>query len=255
VNGEVLHTVNGRAHLLTGGTLVFMRPRDVHAYRQNGENEFQLINLAFRESTLRSLFNYLGDGFPSDHLVKRAMPVRVVLSEGEKNILAGKLQQLHTIPRDQKERIRSTLRILLFEIFTKYFAVQPADEKRLMPPWLETLLHEIQKKENFVRGITSVYALSHRSPEHISRAFRKFLHTTPTDYLNDLRLHYAANLLSNSDDSVTFIALEAGFENISHFYHLFKKKFQISPARFRVKTRKSAIPSTRREARPDRTLR
>jgi AraC family cel operon transcriptional repressor len=255
VNGEVLHTVNGKTHLLTGGTLVFMRAHDVHAYRQSGENEFQLINLAFRESTLRSLFTYLGDGFPSDHLLKRAMPARVVLPEGEKSVLAGKLQQLNTIPRDQKERIRSTLRILLFEIFTRYFAVQPADEKRLMPPWLETLLHEIQKKENFVQGIRSVYALSHRSPEHISRAFRKYLRTTPTDYLNDLRLHYAANLLSNSDDSVTFVALEAGFENISHFYHLFSKKFLMSPARFRTNTQKSAIPSYHREGHPGRALR
>lgn len=243
VKGEVLHTVNDRTHLLGEGALVFMRPHDIHAYRRSGESGFQLINLAFRESTLHNLFNYLGDGFPSDHLLQRALPARVVLSEGEKDILAGKLQQLNTIPRDQKQRIRSTLRILLFEIFTKYFAAPPADEKHVMPPWMETLLYEIQKKENFVRGIPSVYALSHRSPEHISRAFRKYLRTTPTDYLNDLRLHYAANLLSNSDDSVTYISLEAGFENVSHFYHLFRKKFHTSPARFRAKTQRSAIPS------------
>ena len=80
------------------------------------------------------------------------------------------------------------------------------------------------------------------TPEHLSRVFRKYLNETPTDYINELRLNYAANLLSNSDENIPFISMEAGFENLSHFYHLFKKKFNTSPAEFRKKTQKITIP-------------
>ncbi len=242
VQGEVLHTVNGRTQLLPEGALVFIRPADIHCYQRSGESECQLINLAFRGSTLRELFGYLGDGFPSAHLLKRTFPPRVVLSANERDILSAKLRHLSTIPRDQKLRLRSTLRILLFEIFTRYFAAETGEEPPQRPGWLETLLYEIQKKENFVRGLPNIYELSRRSPEHISRVFRKYLDTTPTDYINELRLNYAANLLSNSDESVTSVSMEAGFENVSHFYHLFKKKFRMSPAKFRTKTQKIVIP-------------
>jgi len=240
--GEVLHTVNGRTQLLSEGTLMFIRPGDIHYYEPSEGKECHLINLAFREATVRELFAYLGEGFPSNALVHRALPPKVILSADERAILASKLEHLNTIPRDQKHRIRSTLRILLFEIFTKYFSAESGEGERQLPGWLEALLYEVQKKENFVRGISSIYGLSQRSPEHISRVFRKYLSTTPTDYVNQLRLHYAANLLSNSDDSVTSISMEAGFENVSHFYHLFRRQFHLSPAEFRATTRKVAIP-------------
>lgn len=243
VKGEVLHTVNGRTQLLEEGALVFMRPSDVHYYEPSQGRECHLINLAFREGTVRELFNYLGKGFPSENLLHRSTPPRVMLSANERDILAAKLEHLNTIPRGHKSRIRSTLRILLFEIFTKYFSAETDEGERNVPEWLDALLYEIQKKENFVRGIGSVYDLSHRTPEHISRVFRRYLNATPTDYINQLRLHYAANLLSNTDESVTSISMEAGFETVSHFYHLFKKQLKMSPAAFRKKTQKTAIPA------------
>ncbi len=243
VRGEVLHTVNARSHLLTEGTLVFMRPSDIHCYQPSDGKECQLINLAFRGSTVQELFHYLGSGFPSKHLLARTMPPKVMLPSTEKEILTSRLEHLNTIPRDDKNRIRSTLRILLFEIFTKYFSsLQSDDEKEPMPAWLDALLSEMQKKENFVRGVTAMYELTQRTPEHISRVFRKYVKTTPTGYVNALRLNYAANLLSNSDESIVYISMEAGFETASHFYHLFKKEFKVSPAAFRTKTRKVVIP-------------
>jgi AraC family transcriptional regulator, dual regulator of chb operon len=242
VRGELLHTVNGRTQTLSTGTLMFMRPRDVHYYQHSEGKGCHLINLAFRDATVKELFNYLGSGFPSESLVQRAMPARVMLSPAETEILAARLEHLNTIPRDQKHRIRSTLRILLFEMFTKYFFAESGEGDRRLPAWLEALIAEVQKKENFVLGIKSIYGFSRRTPEHISRVFRRYLGTTPTDYINQLRLHYAANLLSNSDDSVTYISMESGFENVSHFYHLFKRQFGVSPAEFRARTRKVAIP-------------
>jgi AraC family cel operon transcriptional repressor len=242
VKGELLHIINNRTHKLSEGTLVFIRPNDVHFYQRSDNNECQLINLAFRQSTVKELFNYLGNGFPSNYLLKRTLPAKVVLSHSEKDILSAKLQHLNTIPRDHKNLIKTTLRILLFEIFTKYFSLQSDEDKRHLPMWLDTLLYEIQKKEYFVQGVKIIYDLSKRTPEHLSRVFRKYLNETPTGYINELRLNYAANLLSNSDENIPFISMEAGFENLSHFYHLFKKKFNTSPAEFRKKTQKISIP-------------
>ena len=100
----------------------------------------------------------------------------------------------------------------------------------------------MEKKENFSAGISRMYELSERSPEHLGRSLKKYFKETPTELINKLRLNYAANLLVNSDKDITEIAMDAGFENLSHFYHLFKKNFSIAPKEFRLKHQKSLIP-------------
>lgn len=242
VSGEVIHVINDKQQKLSEGSLVFIRKHDIHYYKQSGDSDCTIINLAFRESTLRDLFEYLSDGFPANKLLEGNTPIHVFLTSGEREILSSKLQHLNTIPRDEKGKIKTALRILLFEIFTKYFS-QLSEEKSDLPEWLESLTYEMQKKENFTSGIKTLYLLSNRTPEHISRVFKKYYNVSPTGYINELRLNYAANLLANSDESIVQVSLEAGFENLSHFYHLFKNKFSKSPAEFRNQNQKSIIPS------------
>lgn len=63
---------------------------------------------------------------------------------------------------------------------------------------------------------------------------------TPTEYVNGLRLAYARHLLKYTDHSVLDISMECGFENPSHFYHLFAASVGHSPAAFRRKFRMSS---------------
>jgi AraC family cel operon transcriptional repressor len=243
VKGEVIHIINERTQKLSEGTLVFIRPQDVHSYRLLEKQECHLINLAFRQSTMKALFGYLADGYPSEYLLNRKMPPQIILSSGEREILTTKLEHLNTKSRQEKAVIKTELRILLFEIFTKYFSSKYDDEKKLVPEWLLTLLYEMQKKENFTGGIKRFYELTNKTPEHLSRVMKKYYDTTPTEYINELKLNYSANLLANSDENILSISMNAGFENLSHFYHLFKVKFKTSPADFRRQNQKTIIPS------------
>ncbi len=243
VKGEVLHLINNRIQKLSEGTLVFIRPSDIHSYQKSDKKEVQIINLAFRQSTINGLFAFLSNGFPSDYLLNSKMPSQINLSSSEGESLVVKLEHLNTMSREDKAKIKTTMRILLFEIFTKYFSSKFDSKKNLRPGWLDSLLSEMQKKENFAVGIKRFYQLTNKTPEHLSRVMKKYLNTTPTDYINELKLNYSANLLSNSDESISFIALEAGLENLSHFYHLFNKKFKTSPGNFRKQNQKTTIPS------------
>ncbi|MHB8579269.1 MAG: AraC family transcriptional regulator [Ignavibacteriaceae bacterium] len=242
VKGEVLHIINSVTQKLTEGTLVFIRPTDIHYYKKSDQQNCYLINIAFPQKTVNELFNYLGNGFPSENLINSKLPPMVILSKNEKEIIQFKLEHLNTISRSDKKKIKTNLRILLIEIFTKYFISEFSEEKNQIPDWLGWLISEMQKKENFVKGISMMQQLAHKSPEHICRVFKNIYDKTPTEFVNELRLNYAANLLARSDENVLYISMEAGFENLSHFYHLFKKKFKMSPKEFRKINHISIIP-------------
>ena len=54
------------------------------------------------------------------------------------------------------------------------------------------------------------------------------------DYLNDYRLTMAGRLLKSSDSPVLEIAAQSGFDNLSYFNRIFKRKYGISPGKWRT---------------------
>ena len=53
------------------------------------------------------------------------------------------------------------------------------------------------------------------------------------EYLNDYRLTMAERLLRSSDLSVLEVAEQSGFDNLSYFNRIFKKKYGNSPGKYR----------------------
>lgn len=74
---------------------------------------------------------------------------------------------------------------------------------------------------------------AHVSKSECLRCFHSLLNTTPYNYLLDYRLNKAADLLQNSDMTVSAIAHQVGFNQVSHFGVLFKKKTGFSPLKYR----------------------
>jgi AraC-like DNA-binding protein/quercetin dioxygenase-like cupin family protein len=63
--------------------------------------------------------------------------------------------------------------------------------------------------------------------------FKKATSTTFSDYLNDLRINEACHLLIYSEDNISKIAQDCGFESLSYFNRVFLKKKHVSPSLFR----------------------
>jgi transcriptional regulator GlxA family with amidase domain len=68
---------------------------------------------------------------------------------------------------------------------------------------------------------------------HFLRLFKKAFQTTPHQYLIDLRMKRASDLLIATDIPVSTICQDVGFESLSSFSTLFKARCGSSPAQFR----------------------
>ena len=71
------------------------------------------------------------------------------------------------------------------------------------------------------------------SPFHFLRLFSAVLGVTPHQYLVRARLRRAARLLIETRQSVTDVALEAGFADLSNFVRTFHRAAGASPGHFR----------------------
>jgi AraC-like DNA-binding protein len=89
--------------------------------------------------------------------------------------------------------------------------------------------------QNFDKVITlaDVSKLANMSEAAFSRFFRTKTGMTFIDSLNEIRLGHASRLLIDTTQSVAEIAYNSGFNNISNFNRIFKKKKGTTPKEFR----------------------
>jgi AraC-like DNA-binding protein len=70
------------------------------------------------------------------------------------------------------------------------------------------------------------------SRTNLHRKLKAVTGFSPSDFIRNVRLKRAANLLRNNADSVAQIGFSVGFEDQSYFSKSFKKQFGIPPSEY-----------------------
>jgi AraC family transcriptional regulator len=81
------------------------------------------------------------------------------------------------------------------------------------------------------------------SPYHFLRTFRHVAGMTPYQFLLKTRLHRAAVRLRRSDETISTIAFEAGFNDLSTFNRRFRRVMGEAPGAYRVRRRGERVPN------------
>ncbi|CAH0132827.1 Exoenzyme S synthesis regulatory protein ExsA [Pedobacter sp. Bi27] len=93
------------------------------------------------------------------------------------------------------------------------------------------LIDFMQRNFMFNMPLEKLGYLTGRSLSTFNRDFKKLFHTTPQKWLTDKRLELAYYHLTEKKKKPSEIYLEVGFEDLSHFSFIFKKKYGVSPNR------------------------
>jgi AraC-like DNA-binding protein len=94
-----------------------------------------------------------------------------------------------------------------------------------------------------VPALASLAAMAHMSRSHFSRTFHAVAGIPLRDYVRDLRLKRAQELMRGSRLSLTSIATASGFYDLPHFNKAFRHRFGMSPTQFRLASLASSPPA------------
>ena len=91
-------------------------------------------------------------------------------------------------------------------------------------------------KNNYMDSDISVEKLCselHISPTYFSTIFKKETDMSFVNYLTEIRLEEAIKLLNTTDYKTYIIAEKVGYQEANYFSYVFKKKFKVSPSKYR----------------------
>ena len=231
--GQAVHRANGVDAPVRQGSLVLLRPQAEHGFLQPVSADFCLMRFHVTAAVMHKVEGFLGSGLGSALAPTGGYPCHCQTGGIVFDRMLESLQTLKRCPKGDPDRYHALVLRTALDVLGCFDQHALAAQEQANPVWLTNLMQEMQKREHYARGLPAMYEITAYTPEHLCRAFRKYLHTSPTHYLNAIRLDEAALRLMYTGDDVGDIALDIGFENLSHFYHLFKQRHGLSPLRYR----------------------
>jgi len=106
-------------------------------------------------------------------------------------------------------------------------------ENPKQPEWFTRVLESIHDKHGQNLTLAAAAKIAGVHPVHVSRSFRRLLDCTFGNYVAQVRLRRAFDLLRSSTTALVDVALECGFADHAHLSRCFKRTTGITPSAYR----------------------
>lgn len=229
--GHLQHRINGQTEILYPDTLVLIHPEDCHEFSCKEKSGATFFNLAFDHRQFEQAKRLAEQCAPSTRFA--SLQSRIDLPHPLCRLLARRMRWLQDTFEPVPQEIQQTTGLtLLADILV--LCAAGGNPSQPVPYWLRKACAEMHQPENLAQGIPRLVEVSGKSQEHLTRSMQRYLSTTPSAYINNLRLERAAHLLTTTDRGVYHVMLEVGFQNTSYFNKLFREKYRLSPRKYRA---------------------
>ncbi|WP_304237836.1 AraC family transcriptional regulator [Jiulongibacter sediminis] len=130
-------------------------------------------------------------------------------------------------------RIRALINELIVSTYRRYCMIDKKVVSGLKDPGLDKLTEELMASLSHHWSVKEMASFTNMGVTQLSQRMKSQLGYSPFDYLIYLRINRAVQLLKETDEPITGIALDTGFYSSQHFSNTFKKVMGECPSNFR----------------------
>lgn len=111
--------------------------------------------------------------------------------------------------------------------------LKPAQPLTKASRTLQPVIEYINKSYAHIDGIDEIAAQCYLNKSYLCRLFKKETGMTLTQYINNVRIQRACDMISDTELDMTEIALRCGFSSAAYFSSMFKAEVKCTPTEFR----------------------
>ncbi len=243
MEGTTSHLVGEDTHLVKKGDVFVVGSNTEHEYKDS--RNFQLCNIMFKPdfffyntfhikeaAGFHALF-YIEPYMTKEYVFKS----RFRLKEKEYRLVYSLLEKMmaeyHSKLEGWKEMIHSAFTELVVYLSRNYNMPEDTKEQGIIQ--IANAVSFIEKNYKLPITVKEIADTAYLSERHFTRIFKETYQFTPMQYVIRLRLIYGAELLKNTGETVTEIALLCGFPDNNYFARKFKSFYHFSPSEYRNK--------------------
>lgn len=227
------------SYQVQAGAIAFIAPGQLHAIEQSENTIMEYENIIFQLSMLMPPGSDLcNEQFFTPLLHNRiALPTCLLVDAPAHREVSRCLNEIdHLSSRGDPVSalgIKGKLLELFYLLFCQYGTAASIRPRSKSLDNVKVILKQIETHYQDKLTIEDMARLCGFSCSHFMKFFKQQMGMSFIEYLNDYRLTMAARMLSASADTVVSVAQEAGFENLSYFNRMFKRKFNMTPSQYR----------------------
>lgn len=216
MNGSCFATCNGNSYILKKGSVLFMQRGDIYT-SEDRENPYEYILVEFDCDDDNTDFS-----FPQYH---------EAVSFDKTETLFKKIYEIYQTSDPLRDlKLKRILYDILISLSDETYKYKENYNYKRIKASVEFIDQNIFRRYIDVSELAEISGLS---ISHFNRVFKNVFGTTPTKYMNILRIERGKKLLNNSSLSVGQIAELSGFSGTYYFSKMFKQFTGVSPLKFR----------------------
>ncbi len=239
--GSGLVNLDFTAHVVCGGDIVVVMPGQMHGICRRDDFSMEYENIIFSVDMLIARSNdslydeffvpFLSGAIDFDHIITTNCPryadIRACLDRAD------------SLCTDWPDGYKLAIKSCLYELMFCLAGIARKSALKNNTKHIERIkiiLKYIETNYQSPISIDEIADVCGFSASHFMKFFKNTMGTSFVDYLNDYRLSMASRMLLSSDDTILMIASDCGYDNLSYFNRIFKKKYGMTPREYRKRS-------------------
>lgn len=232
----IVHTLSGagrlhyggQAHEVRAGQAFFIDCMQYQHYEKASAEPWEMLWVHFNGSASRGYYG---------QFAKRGNPVLELApaSAAAAAELLGALVRTHAQMSFRAEATGSSLLTQLLTLLLLEGREPAGSGDEAAPDYVERMIKELDRRYVGKISVDELAAALAVNKFKLAKAFKRYTGYSPHEYVINLRMTSAKELLRYSQEPVAAIAAQVGIDNVSHFINLFKAREQLTPLAYRRK--------------------
>ncbi len=239
-NGRFKAIVDNETYFLKTGEAIFIHSHQVHSFLADCDSTCSYESIVFDISLLSGLKYHTDQSSFILPLISEELILPTVFTDKKQSesLISDYIKTIIRLYKQDKNANILEIKAYLYLLFSLLFKYADSPSKispkqRRNTELIKNVLIYIE--ENLDKPLTTQILSKnlYLSSEHFCRLFKRATGRTPVDYINNLKMNKAAELLQFEDKKVIEIAFMLGFNNLSHFNRLFKRYMKKLPKEYK----------------------
>lgn len=245
--GQGYHNIGNSSYLIHKGDLCVINTLTPHRFIPLESYSLKVINCLIAQKHLLRLWHEyrMNEAFPDfmSHYITNKMydysaDKRLKNKDMSRilKLLRIMIQTYIDAGEDVEEKLNHYLIILFLELKRAIGSAAPRDRKSQIAQKMMNYLQENHRRNVSLDELAREFRYNEK---YLSRLFKSVTDMTVIGYVQRIRVETAMHLLVRSDWTISDIAREVGYHDLTFFYRLFKKHTGFLPGEYRNKAQGS----------------